>query len=287
MTGAADQMTRRLLTGARYEVLPTASILDQVREHVPTSITVSVTASPGKGLGATLDLAGELARAGYDVVPHLAARMISGRAELADIVERLREQGVRRVFVPAGDAQVPAGDYVQSLDVLHDLREMGDPFPEVSITGYPESHPFIEDDVVVQAMWDKRLHATHVVSNMTFDPELVATWVQRIRRRGVTLPLLVGVPGPVERTKLLAMGTRIGVGDSLRFLRKQRRVMTRVVGTGFSTDRFVARVARLAAEPALGVVGLHLYTFNQVAVVEAWRRAALGEPAERPSAAHG
>lgn len=287
MSAVVDATLRRLLAGARYEVLPTASIFDQVQEHVPTSVSVSVTASPGKGLGATLDLAGRLAGAGYDVVPHLAARMISGRAELAGIVEQLREQGVRRVFVPAGDAQVPVGDYVQSLDLLRDLTGMGDPFPEVSITGYPESHPFIEDDVVVQAMWDKRLHATHVVSNMTFDPELVAAWVQRIRRRGVSLPLLVGVPGPVERTKLLAMGTRIGVGDSLRFLRKQRRVMTRVVGAGFSTDRFVTRVAALAAEPALGVVGLHVYTFNQVGVVEAWRRAALGEHAQRRSAAQG
>ncbi|AXH97465.1 methylenetetrahydrofolate reductase [Ornithinimicrobium avium] len=284
MSGAVDLAVRRLLEGARYEVLPTASIHDQVLEHVPTSVTVSVTASPGKRLGATLDLSASLATAGYDVVPHLAARMVSGRAELVDIVEQLRELGVRRVFVPAGDAQVPVGDYVQALDLLHDLRDMGDPFPEVSITGYPEAHPFIEDDVVVQAMWDKRLHATHVVSNMTFDPEILAAWVHRIRRRGVNLPLLAGVPGPVERTKLLAMGTKIGVGDSLRFLRKQRKVMTRVVGSGFSTDRFVTSVAGLAADPAMGVAGLHVYTFNQVGVVEAWRRAALSHEAR---GAHG
>lgn len=278
---AVPSTVRDLLAGARYEVLPTASVADQVLEHVPTSVTLAVTASPGKGLGPTLDLVERFATQGYDVVPHLAARMVSGRPELEDIVDRLRELGVRRVFVPAGDAEVPAGDYAQALDLLRDLDALGDPFTEVSVTGYPESHPFIEDDVVVQAMWDKRAHATHVVSNMTFDAEVLAAWVRRIRRRGVALPLFVGVPGPVERTKLLAMGTRIGVGDSLRFLRKQRRVMTRVVGPGFSTERFVSRVAGLAADPDLGVAGLHIYTFNQVAVVEAWRQHLLSSGGDR------
>lgn len=265
----------RLLAGARYEVLPTAKIADQVLEHVPTSVTLAVTASPGKGLGATLDLSAHLAAQGYDVVPHLAARMVSGRSELAEIVDRLRGQGVTKVFVPGGDAQEPTGDYVQALDLLEDLTAMGRPFAQVGVTGYPEPHPLIDDDVTVQAMWDKRRHATHLVSNMTFDTEALGGWLRRVRRRGVDLPLLVGVPGPVERTKLLGMATRIGVGDSVRFLKKQRGVMARIAAPGFSSDRFVARVAGLAADESLGIAGLHIYTFNQVGVVEAWRRAQL------------
>ena len=76
---------RRLLTRARFEVLPTASCEDAVRENLEHGFTVTVTASPSKGLEATLELAERLAAAGYDVVPHLAARMISGRSELAEI----------------------------------------------------------------------------------------------------------------------------------------------------------------------------------------------------------
>lgn len=284
MSNAASPAAGRLLAGARYEVMPTERIADLVLEHVPTTTTVAVTASPGKGLGATLDLAELLAGAGYDVVPHLAARMVSGRAELGEIVARLRGHGVDRVFVPAGDAAEPAGDYAQSLDLLRDLTELGRPFAEVSITGYPERHPVIDDDVTVQAMWDKRQHATHIVSNMTFDSDVLATWLRRVRRRGVDLPVLVGVPGPVERIRLLGMAARIGVGDSLRFLRKQRSVLARMAvpglsGPAFSTDGFVAGVARLSADEGLGVAGLHVYTFNQVEVVEAWRRAHLtGSP---------
>ncbi len=267
----------RLLEGARYEVMPTASIADAVREHVPPSVPVTVTASPGKGLGPTLDLAVDLADSGYQVVPHLAARMVSGRTELAEVVARLKEHDVTGVFVPAGDADPPAGPYHGAVDLLRDLDEIGHPFAHVGITGYPESHPTIDDDVTVQAMWDKRPYATHIVSNMTFDAEHLSTWCERVRRRGVTLPLLVGVPGPVERTKLLGMASKIGVGESLRFLRKQRSVFARIAAPGFSTDRFVSRVAALAANEALGIEGLHVFTFNQVQVIEAWRRRMLAE----------
>ncbi len=163
--------------------------------------------------------------------------------------------------------------------LLVDIKEIGSPFDHVGITGYPESHPTIDDDVTVQSMWDKRRYATHIVSNMTFDAEHLGTWAERIRRRGVTLPLLVGVPGPVERTKLLGMATKIGVGESLRFLRKQKSVFARIAAPGFSTDRFVSRVAALSANPALGIEGLHVFTFNQVEVVEAWRQRMLEEAA--------
>ncbi|HSF98393.1 MAG TPA: methylenetetrahydrofolate reductase [Ornithinibacter sp.] len=267
----------RLLQGARYEVMPTATIGDTVRAHVPLSVPVTVTAAPGKGLGATLDLATSLADSGYRVVPHLAARMVSGRAELSDIVARLKEHDVSGLFVPAGDADPPAGPYHGAVDLLRELDELGHHFTHIGITGYPESHPTIDDDVTVQAMWDKRHFATHIVSNMTFDAEHLATWAERVRRRGVTLPLLIGVPGPVERTKLLGMATKIGVGESLRFLRKQKSVFARIASPGFSTDRFVSRVAALASNESLGVEGLHIFTFNQVEVIEAWRRRMLDE----------
>ncbi|WP_299440906.1 methylenetetrahydrofolate reductase [uncultured Phycicoccus sp.] len=267
----------RLLDGARYEVMPTPAIVESVARHVPRSVPVTVTAAPGKGLEATLAVATDLAGAGYRVVPHLAARMVSGRSELTEIVTRLGAAGITDVFVPGGDADPPVGDYAAALDLLRDLAESEHPFTQVGITGYPESHPTIADDVTIQSMWDKRRYATHIVSNMTFDDEHVGAWCERMRRRGVTLPLLVGVPGPVERAKLLGMAGKIGVGESLRFLRKQRSVFARIASPGFSTDRFVHRVAALAANPSLGIEGLHVFTFNQVEVIEAWRRRMLEE----------
>jgi len=262
-----------MLSSARYEVLPTASIEDKVLEHVPADRTLTVTASPSKGIEATLSLTERLAGHGYTAVPHLAARMVSGRGELSEICARMQQAGVSTVFVPGGDQDPPAGDYTSALDLLEDLTALGRPFAEVGITGYPESHPTISDDLTVQAMWDKRRHATHVVSNLSFDPDTVGRWIDRMRARGVTMPVLLGIPGPIDRAKLLAMATKIGVGDSTRFLVKHKGTLARLAAPGgFTGERFLERCAPVLARPQALVTGLHVYTFNQVAETEAWRR---------------
>ena len=256
---------------ARFEVLPTPSTEDKVLASLPTDRVVTVTASPGKGLEETFALAERLGAQGYDVVPHLAARMISGRSELAEICDRLASHGVTTVFVPGGDSE-PAGSYHDALSLLEDLDALGRPFAQVGITGYPESHPTIDDDLTIQSMWDKRRHATQIVSNLTFDPSAISSWLGRMRRRGITLPVLLGIPGPVERTKLLAMATRIGVGESTRFLVKHKGTFARLAAPGgFTGERFLEKCAPALAAPGAQVTGLHVFTFNQIAETEAWR----------------
>jgi methylenetetrahydrofolate reductase (NADPH) len=199
-------------------VFPAASVEQAVLDWVPRELTVTVTASPAKGLEPTIGLAERLAGHGYRVVPHLSARLVRDDAHLADIVARLTACCIDDVFVPAGDADPPAGPFASALPLLERLTEMGRPFARVGITGYPESHPRIGDDVTIQAMWDKRLHASYLVSNLCFDPVTLRQWISRVRARGVTLPMFVGLAGPVERARLLRMSARAGVAESARFL---------------------------------------------------------------------
>jgi len=264
--------TVRLLQHTRYEVLPTATIEEKLLEHVPVDRTITVTASPSKGLEPTLDLTERLTGHGYVAIPHLAARMVRDKDELAEICERLTGKGIARVFVPGGDAD-PPGAYPDALSMLEDLAEIGHPFTQVGITGYPESHPTIHDDLTIQSMWDKRRYATHVVSNLTFDPSMLVGWVRRMRARGITLPILLGVPGPVDRAKLISMAGKIGVGESTRFLVKHKGTFARLAAPGgFTGEKFLQRCAADLAPPELGVEGVHVFTFNQVAETETWRR---------------
>jgi methylenetetrahydrofolate reductase (NADPH) len=265
-----------LLHAARYEVLPTPSTEDAVLAWVPRDVAVTVTASPVKGLDPTLELTERLSSAGYRVVPHLSARLVRDGGHLAEIVSRLADAGIDDVFVPAGDADPPAGPFDSALALLEQLAKLGHPFSRVGITGYPESHPKIDDDVTVQAMWDKRQHATYIVSNLCFDPATLRNWIARIRRRGVTLPLLVGLAGPVERTKLIQMATKIGAAESARFLAGHSSWFIRL-GTpgGYRPERLLDRVGSALAAPESRVQGLHVFTFNQVRETEEWRRSLL------------
>jgi len=207
-----------LLRAPRYEVFPGAGTEQAVLEWVPRELTVTVTASPTRGLEPTLDLATSLAGHGYTAVPHVTARLVRDDAHLADIVARLTAAGISDIFVPGGDADPPAGRFHSALELLERLAEMGRPFARVGITGYPESHPKIDDDITIQSMWDKRRHAAYLVSNLCFDPATLRRWITRVRARGVTLPLLVGLAGPVDRARLLRMAAVAGVSESARFL---------------------------------------------------------------------
>ena len=90
------------------------------------------------------------------------------------------------------------------------------------------------------------------------------------------MPLLLGIPGPVDRTKLLSMATKIGVGESTRFLAKHKGTFARLAAPGgFTGERFLEQCAPTLAEPTALVEGLHVFTFNQVAETEEWRQGLL------------
>jgi methylenetetrahydrofolate reductase (NADPH) len=236
-----------------------------------------VTASPAKGLDATLDLTERLAALGYRVVPHLSARLVTDDAHLADLVARCLACGVEDVFVPAGDADPPAGRFHSALSLLERLAEMGCPFARLGITGYPETHPRIEDDVTVQAMWDKRRYASYIVSNLCFDPVTLRQWIGRVRARGVTLPLWLGLAPPIDRARLLRFAARAGVTESTRFVAGHKNWVLRLGAPGgYHPDRLLTRAAGTLATPESAVEGLHLFTFNQLRQTEQWRRDLLG-----------
>jgi methylenetetrahydrofolate reductase (NADPH) len=265
-----------MLRGPRYEVIPAKSTERAVLDWVPAGMTVTVTASPVKGLEPTIELTERLAARGYQVVPHLAARSVAGEEHLAEIIGRLKACGVDDVFVPGGDAAHPAGPFDGALPLLERLTEMGRPFARVGITGYPESHPKIDDDVTIQAMWDKRRYATYIVSNVCFDAAGLGRWIHRIRARGVTLPLYVGVAGPADRARLLRMAAVAGASESARFIARHPGWILRFwVPGGYSPDRLLDHAAVDLTSPGAGVAGLHLFTFNQLQQAEQWRRAAL------------
>ena len=262
-----------LLRAPRYEVFPGAGTEQAVLEWVPRELTVTVTASPARGLEPTLDLATSLAGHGYTAVPHVTARLVRDDGHLADIVARLTAAGISDIFVPGGDADPPAGRFHSALELLEQLAEMGRPFARMGITGYPESHPKIDDDITIQSMWDKRRHAAYLVSNLCFDPATLRRWITRVRARGVTLPLLVGLAGPVDRARLLRMAAVAGVSESARFLAGHTEWFLRLgVPGGYSPQRLLDRVSGTLTDPAAAVEGLHIFTFNQLRQTEDWRR---------------
>ncbi len=270
-----------LLAHPRYEVLPFGDVEDAVLEHVPTEVTLTVTVSPRKGIEHTLDVAARLAGHGYAVVPHLSARLVRDRAHLREILARVDEMGAHDVFVVAGDADEPAGEFEGAAPLLESIAELGHRFEEVGITGYPESHPFISDETTIQAMFEKARFATYIVSQICFEPSVTASWVERVWNRGTRLPIYIGIPGAVPRSKLLRVTKSIGLGASARFLNRHRGWVAHAIRPGgFSPDPLISGLDEALADPERKIAGFHIFTFNDVADTEHWRRRHLAVAAQ-------
>jgi methylenetetrahydrofolate reductase (NADPH) len=148
-------------------------------------------------------------------------------------------------------------------------------FDEIGITGYPESHHLISDEETISAMFAKAPMATCIISQICFDPAVIDGWVREVRRRGTHLPVWIGLPGAVDYAKLVRISMKIGLGESTRFLRHHRNWMTRLMTRSFKPDPLLRGLAPLVADRDAGIAGFHLYTFNEVARTERWRREAI------------
>jgi methylenetetrahydrofolate reductase (NADPH) len=112
-----------------------------------------------------------------------------------------------------------------------------------------------------------------MTTQMSFNSDAVSAWVLRIRREGVWLPMNLGVAGVTQLAKLMNIAARIGVADSARYLKKNRRMLGYLVKPGSVTpDAFLEALAPVIAEPGARIHGLHLFTFNQVEETAAWQR---------------
>ena len=275
-TEEGQRANRRLVEFLRhptYEVIPLQGTEESVVEYVPKDIALTVTASPGKGTRTTLELAERLAGHGFSVAPHLSARLIRDRSELEEILQWLRQAGIRNVFAVAGDADEPAGEFEGAAGLLQAMSEIGHDLEEVGITGYPESHPKISDEMTIQAMYDKAPYATYIISQICFDAEVTSEWARQVWLRGVRLPIRVGMPGYVNRQKLVRIAANIGLGGSARFLNRQRNWLVKLfLPGGYSPARLVRGLKPLFTDPDSNVQGLHIYTFNEVERTESWRR---------------
>ncbi len=264
-----------LLERAYLEVIPASTILDRLI-HIPRHRYVAITCSPTRGLEPTLELAEKL-RALPDerqlkLIPHIAARMIRDKGHLREILARLETLKVESIFIPGGDAPVPLGQYTDSLQVLRDMAEIGHTIEDVGIAAYPEGHPLVSDADLLWFLKEKQPFATYLVTQMCFDPHTLVNWLKDIRQAGITLPAWIGLPGVADKGKLITLSLRIGVGQSLKLLNKQKGLLRKMIGTKpYEPDDLLEGLRPHLDDPDIIVPGFHLFSFNDVERTEKWR----------------
>jgi len=270
---ATRESLKRAISDLGFEVIPFKKTEQAVVDHVPTDVRLTVTASPAKGQDATIDLSVALVGHGYTVAPHLSAQQVRDRAHLVDIVARCREAGITDAFVVGGDPTDEPTGFNNAHELLVALHEMDHSFTDIGIGGHPEGHPTAPDELLFQALKDKAPLATHIKTQIVFDPKVILTWARELKNRGIDLPVHVGVPGAVTRQKLMRVSGGLGIGESAKFLKKQQNLFWRFfIPGGYSPDKIIKGLAPHIGKPDNHIEGFHVFTFNDLEPTEAWRK---------------
>jgi methylenetetrahydrofolate reductase (NADPH) len=264
-----------MMEQAYLEIIPTKTIVERLI-HLPRHSYLAITCSPVNGVGPTLDMVDKL-RALPDerqlkLVPHIAARVVRDKGHLREVLARLDEARVESVFVPGGDAPEPVGDYHCALDLLRDIADIGHRFRHVGVAAHPEGHPLVAEAELLRLLKEKQKYANYLVTQMCFDPGLLISWLRSVRKAGIVLPAWFGLPGVADIPKLIALSLRIGVGQSVKVLSKQKGLVRKMISSRpYQPDELLAGLRPYLDDPLLDIPGFHLFSFNDVERTERWR----------------
>lgn len=279
MPTPSQSYRRKLLQEMTYEIVPMKSV-EKAMVDLPAGAKVSVTCSPVKGIDATMELTERVRNMGHHPVPHIAARLVESTEHAKLIAKWLRTEGFQTLYLIGGDAPNPAGPYDEAFTFLRDLLDADPGLHTVGVGSYPDGHSLIETPVLREALYKKQTLLAeagvqgYTSTQMCFDSTSILKWLQAERDAGLELPVMLGIPGVINQAKLLTMGVRLGIGASLRYLRKNRSSVSRMLAPGGYDPNQLLTPMETDLE-RLNVTGLHCFTFNQVENTRIWADASI------------
>ena len=179
-------------------------------ETLPALKDVYITMLPGGDFRETADQAEKLVKKGLNPIPHIPARSIENEAQLKEYVSRCRDGGTKQVLVIGGSRE-PVGDFDSSIQLLETgyFEDM-----KIGIAGHPEGSPDISDSNLEKAMNDKKPYADYIVTQWLLDPQPIIDFISK-----QSVPVHVGITGPLKISSLIKFANIVGAKNSLNFLK--------------------------------------------------------------------
>ena len=222
-------------------------------ETLPPVKDVYVTMLPGGDYLETAQKAGNLAKKGFNPVPHFPARSIKNLRELKDYVNRCKDGGTNQALIIGGSAQ-PIGDFHCSLQLLETgLFED----TKVGIAGHPDGSPDISDADLEKAMRDKKPYADYIVTQWLMEPNPIIQFVSK-----QIIPVHAGIAGPMKISNLLKFAQTVGAKNSIDFIKSN---------LGRTFDLLKPKDPSDLIEKVKSVTSnFHIYTFGSLKETNKW-----------------
>jgi len=179
-------------------------------ETLPALKDVYITLLPGGDFKETADQAEKLVKKGFNPIPHIPARSIESETQLKEYISRCKDGGTKQVLVIGGSRE-PIGDFDSSIQLLETgyFEDM-----KIGIAGHPEGSPDISDSILEKAMNDKKPYADYIVTQWLLDPQPIIDFISK-----QSVPVHVGITGPLKITSLIKFANIVGAKNSLNFLK--------------------------------------------------------------------
>ena len=267
-----------LLSSTSVEVSSRGHQLGELRDHFARGTDVTITFLPGDNYRHNVETASALRRAGYNPVPHIAAREMPSREVLDDFLARARgEADVTRVLLIAGDLALAKGPFRSSLDVCASGLVEARGMLSVSVAGHPEGHPYLSAANAFKALeawrdWGQLTKTrVDVVTQFCFESAPILGWIGELDARGIGLPVIVGLAGPATPATLTKFALRCGIGNSMRSLRSQIGRFSRLL-TDTGPDDVMRGLQSAPKAATAPIAGFHLFPFGGLRKAGNWLR---------------
>ena len=179
-------------------------------DTIPALKDVYITFLPGGDHKETAEKAGELDRKGCHRIPHIPARSIENNNHLKEYIDMCKDLGVKQCLVIGGSRE-PVGKFESSIQLLETGYFEG---LKIGIAGHPEGSPDISDSELEKAMQDKKPYADYIVTQWLLDPQPIIDFISK-----QSVPVHVGITGPLKITSLIKFANIVGAKNSINFLK--------------------------------------------------------------------
>ena len=213
----------------------------------------------------TLGVVAEIAAEGLDVAPHMTC-VGATRSNIVELLDDYRSRGIRRLVTLRGDlpsGMVGQGDFRHASDLITFIRKYSGDHFRLEVAAYPEMHPQAPSPQQDLDNFLRKVEAgaDSAITQYFFNPGAYFDFVERIRARGCTIPIIPGIMPITNYTQLARFSDACGA-EIPRWIRLRLAAFHDDVDSlrAFGHDIVTALVARLIEA---GAPGIHFYTLNQ------------------------
>lgn len=278
ITSVSSDELAALLSTASVEISSRGHQLPELRDNFAAGTDVTITFLPGDHYRHNIETAAALRRAGFDPVPHIAAREMPSRDALDDFLARARgDADVTRILLIAGDLAAAKGPFKSTRDVCASGLIEAHGVASVSIAGHPEGHPFLEPADALKGLgawrdWGREMKTrVDVVTQFCFESAPILQWIGELDKSGIDLPVIVGLAGPATPATLTKFALRCGIGNSIRAVRAQIGRFGRLL-TDAGPDDVIKGLRSAPAGATASIAGFHLFPFGGLRKSGEWLR---------------